>query len=31
MFVKNLATMSIKHFNYENFIPLNESMGNRDF
>ena len=30
MFVENLATMSIKHFNLENFIPYNKSMENRD-
>ena len=30
MFVENLATMSIKHFKLENFIPYNKSMENRD-
>ena len=30
MIVENLATMSIKHFNLENFIPYNKSMENRD-
>ena len=31
MFVKNLATMSMKHFNLESFILLNKSMRSRHF
>ena len=31
MFVKNLATLSMKHFNLENFILLNKIMRSRDF
>ena len=28
---KNVATMSIKHFNLEKLISWNKSMGNRDY